>query len=136
NGEFDDEGRTGLNNYASVLVRRAAFIATPDVWFRVNWRTLRIELEAAANFGTFRLRDLSDDVVGLGGEQYFESLDSPIGGQNLDRQLILNGGYALEFKYGFFQDRFHIGFDHGFASGDSSSSLDYNYLNPLVENNA
>src|SRR5690606_10629132 len=73
---------------------------------------------------------------GLGGEQYFESLDSPIGGQNLDRQLILNGGYALEFKYGFFQDRFHIGFDHGFASGDSSSSLDYNYLNPLVENNA
>ncbi len=50
-----------------------------------------------------------------------------------EQSTIAQGGYALEFKYGLFDDRFHIGLDQGFASGDESASLDHDYLNPIAE---
>jgi hypothetical protein len=43
----------------------------------------------------------------------------------------LQFGYALEFKYGLFKDRFHIGVDHGFASGDSSRPYQTQYQSPF-----
>jgi uncharacterized protein (TIGR04551 family) len=104
------------NDYGEYLVARRAIVASPDLWLRVNWRTLRVELEAAGNFGTFRTRDLSEDVVDP--DTFFESVTSA----DLSRKTLANVGYALEFKYGFFKDRFHIGFDHGFATGDDGTS--------------
>jgi len=130
NGDRDDEGRTGFTNYASTLVHRRAFLATPDIWFRVNWRTLRIEFEAAGSIGTFRMRDI--DAETPDDRTYFDTLTRA----DLDDQLVLAFGYALEFKYGFFRDRFHIGFDHGFATGDTAPPLDYNPQSPLLEGNA
>jgi uncharacterized protein (TIGR04551 family) len=103
-------------DYGETLVARRAILATPDLWFRVNWRTLRIELEAAGTFGTFNIRDLQDDTDN--DIDYFEAL----GADDLDRKFVANFGYALEFKYGFFKDRFHIGFDQGFAMGDTGTS--------------
>ena len=50
--------------------------------------------------------------------------------------MLANFGYALEFKYGFFNDRFHIGFDQGLATGDTAAQLEANPLSPLnVEDN-
>lgn len=119
-----------LYEYANVLVHRRAFIVSPDLWFRLSWRTLRIELEAAGNFGVFRVRDV-DDVPTPGGEEdYFNSLTS----EDLSRKTVANFGYALEFKYGFFDDRFHIGLDQGFAMGDTAFPMDGNALSPLNEN--
>lgn len=103
-------------DYGELLVPRRAIYATPDLWFRVNWRTLRIELEAAGSFGTFRVRDLGEDV--LDPDSFYESLTV----DDLQRETVANFGYALEFKYGFFKDRFHIGFDQGFAMGDTGTS--------------
>lgn len=100
--------------YNELLVARRAFMVTPDLWFRVNWRTLRVELEAAGQIGTFQAIDDSftpDDVLD---PTFYES----VGPDQLERKTIANFGYALEFKYGFFKDRFHIGFDHGMATGD------------------
>jgi hypothetical protein len=131
NGELDESGRSGLNNYANKLVHRRALLATPDIWFRVNWRTLRIELEAAGTFGMFRLRDLQAGDQANTDVEYFDALTR----DDLARQIVANFGYALEFKYGLFNDRFHIGFDHGFASGDTANSLGYNPQNPIPEQN-
>ncbi len=130
NGDRDSEGRTGFTNYASTLVHRRAFLWTPDLWLRVNWRTLRVELEAAANIGTFRLRQNIDDLQ----PESRAELDR-IEGDDLDDYTVLGFGYALEFKYGFFRDRFHIGFDHGFATGDTAPPYEYNVQNPLHSQN-
>jgi uncharacterized protein (TIGR04551 family) len=104
------------DGYGEYLVTRRAVVATPDLWMRVNWRTLRIELEAAGNFGSFRARDLGVDVTDP--DTFFESVTAA----DLERKTLANFGYAFEFKYGFFKDRFHIGFDQGFAMGDEGTS--------------
>ncbi len=111
-GQEVDGSVADLSPYGERLVARRALMVTPDLWMRVNWRTLRVELEAAGNFGTFRLRDVDATVEDP--DTFYETQTS----SDLRRKLIANFGYALEFKYGFFKDRFHIGFDHGFASGD------------------
>ena len=121
---------TDLQDYANKLVHRQAIMATPDVWFRVNWRTLRVELEMAGNFGTFRLRDIDADLEELGGQEYLVGLTR----SDLDRKYIANFGYALEFKYGFFNDRFHIGLDQGMATGDTAPPIDDGRLSQLNVN--
>ncbi|MCA9711913.1 MAG: TIGR04551 family protein, partial [Myxococcales bacterium] len=103
--------------YNELLVTRRAFLVSPDLWMRVNWRSLRVELEAAGNFGTFRALDdafTEDDMAAAG---FYESVTA----ENLERKVLANFGYALEFKYGFFKDRFHIGFDQGMATGDAAA---------------
>jgi hypothetical protein len=129
NGDLDDQGRSGYTNYASSLVHRRAFLFTPDLWLRVNWRTLRIEFEAAGTVGTLRLRDYDNELIESKADLNTLERD------RLDDSLVLGFGYALEFKYGFFRDRFHIGFDHGFATGDTSPPLDYNPQSPLLRDN-
>lgn len=128
NGDLDDVGRTGLNNYASMLVHRRALMFTPDLWLRVNWRTLRIEFEAAGSVGRFQIRDIDEELDDT--EDYRAIVSS-----DLRNQIVANFGYALEFKYGFFRDRFHIGFDQGFATGDDSPPVGYNPQSPLLTGN-
>ncbi len=104
--------------YNELLVSRRAIVATPDLWLRVNWRTMRVELEAAGQFGTFRALDdaiSADDRAETG---FYEAVTA----DQLERKVLANFGYALEFKYGLFKDRFHIGFDQGMATGDSAVS--------------
>src|SRR5690606_22145995 len=48
-----------------------------------------------------------------------------------DRRRIAQVGYALEVKYGVFKDRFHLGLDHGFASGDDAGGVNRSALSPL-----
>ncbi len=131
NGDVDGEGRTGLTNFASTLVHRRAILFTPDIWLRVNWRTLRIEFEAAGTIGRFYARDVDPGDDTPPDRNFFDNLTSA----NLRRQFVGTFGYALEFKYGLFRDRFHIGFDHGMASGDDANSLNYNPQSPLLVSN-
>jgi uncharacterized protein (TIGR04551 family) len=110
-------GLLGDSPYNELLVTRRAFVVTPDLWLRVNWRALRVELEAAGNFGSYRA---------LNPITASDSFDDPgiletVTADQLERKIIANFGYGLEFKYGFLKDRFHIGFDHGMASGDTAT---------------
>lgn len=124
NGQLDGEGESGLNNYANLLVYRRAFVLTPDVWLRVNWRTLRVELEAGAHLGWLNHRNLSDTTID-------ENLEAQtIGG--MQRESFQSFGYALEFKYGFFDDRFHIGLDQGYAMGDQAPSENFDSTSPYL----
>ena len=115
NGGYNEDGLDGLQKYANSLVHRRGWILTPDLWLRVNWRTMRVEAEAAAVIGGFHRRTLGNQRT----DSDFE-IDTALADQ---RTSILQFGYALEFKYGLFGDRFHIGLDHGFASGDPSGSF-------------
>jgi hypothetical protein len=128
NGDYDGVGRTGLNNYASLLVHRRALLFTPDIWLRVNWRTLRIEFEASGSIGRYSMRDIDEALLETAEYRALTASD-------LDRKTVANFGYALEFKYGFLRDRFHIGLDQGFATGDGSPPVGYNPQSPLLQGN-
>lgn len=125
-GGVDQDGDDGLQNYANSLVLRRGWLLTPDLWLRINWRTMRIEAEGAMVIGNFRHRDMSIDRT----DPDFD-VDTALASE-LSR--VLQGGYALEFKYGLFQDRFHIGVDHGFASGDPSPPNQFMYQSPFPYN--
>jgi len=129
NGDLDEQGDNGIQNYANLLIRRRAVVITPDIWLRVNWKTLRVELEASGVIGRMYERDLDRDVTETG----FEYANIGKTG-DLSRRRFLQLGYALEFKYGLFKDRFHLGLDHGFASGDPSGTQGYNPQSPLIVN--
>ena len=122
---FLEDQTPTFQEYADALVHRRLFMATPDIWWRVNWRTLRFEMEAAANLGY--LYQTPNTAL--------ESLDSfnDIGPDQMERRAIANFGYALEFKYGLFQDRFHIGFDQGYATGDDRPSEDFTGTSPFSD---
>ena len=122
------QGPSGFQSYTNSLVQRRALLITPDVWMRVNWRTLRVELEASGTIGRFSIRDFDSELDD--GQNSLNSLTS----DSLVDKSILNFGYALEFKYGFFDDRFHIGLDQGFASGDPASPLGSDPASPLNQN--
>ncbi|MCB9567360.1 MAG: TIGR04551 family protein [Myxococcales bacterium] len=122
NGDADAAGDSGIQNYANLLIHRKALVVTPDIWLRVNWRTLRVELEAAGVVGRFNERDLTS--VPTDGLQ-------TIGDEDLSRVKIRQFGYALELKYGLYKDRFHLGFDQGFASGDDAGGTNRNAMSPL-----
>ena len=126
NGMTGPDGETGLSNFSSSLVHRRGWLLTPDLWFRVNWRTMRIEAEAAMVVGNFRHRDLSVDRT----DDNFDINSATA----TDLTQILQFGYALEFKYGLFKDRFHIGLDQGFATGDSSPPYRFQYDSPFPVN--
>jgi hypothetical protein len=125
NGDLDATGDDGHQNYTNLLIHRKALVVTPDLWLRVNWRTLRVEFEAAGVIGRFNQRDLeespADDNLVL----------EDIGDDDLSRQWITQFGYALEFKYGLFKDRFHLGLDQGFSTGDDAGGANRNPYNPL-----
>lgn len=123
NGMLDKDGNDGVQNYSASLVHRRGWILTPDLWLRINWRTMRIETEAAMIVGNFKHRDLT---VGRTDDNF--DIDSAIADQST---RIMQLGYALEFKYGLFKDRFHIGVDHGVATGDGSPPNQYQYQSPL-----
>lgn len=119
-GGLDVEGDNGLQNYAESLVNRRAIVLTPDVWMRVNWRTLRVELEAAAVVGKMHHRDLRS-------VQTFDVQDTPAS----ERSTFAQIGYALEIKHGVFNDRFNFGLDHGFATGQDSPPSDSDLASPF-----
>lgn len=123
NGMLDEDGHDGVDNYAASLVHRRGWILTPDLWLRINWRTLRIETEAAMVLGNFSHRDLSVPRT--------DNTFDPASALASESTRILQFGYALEFKYGLFKDRFHIGLDHGLATGDGSPPYQFQYQSPL-----
>jgi len=126
NGGVDENGNSGLQRYANALDLRRGWMVTPDLWFRVNWRTLRIELEAAAVLGSFNRRDLGIDRTSPDFNTDIAAAD--------EISRIRQFGYALEFKYGLFKDRFHLGLDQGFASGDNAPPSRYYYQSPMPTN--
>ncbi len=125
NGDVDANGDDAHQNYTNLLVHRKALVVTPDLWLRVNWRTLRVEFEVAGVFGRFNQRDLAESPA----EDNLVLED--VGDSQLQPNTIAQVGYALEFKYGLFKDRFHLGFDQGFASGDDAGGTNRNAQSPL-----
>jgi uncharacterized protein (TIGR04551 family) len=94
-------------------VKRGAFAWIPDVWFKLSYKGLDLELEGLYILGNI---DHADDI-------------SP----KLDHGLkIRQWGVALRSQYRFLNDSLRVGLEIGSASGDSTENSNVNsasYLN-------
>lgn len=113
--------RHQLQDYANLLMHRRALVFTPDIWARVNWKTLRVEFEGSGVLGRFNEVTDYQDLASSDRADLQKVSDTSI-----SRRVLAQFGYALEFKYGLFKDRFHLGLDHGFASGDNDPRAAFN----------
>jgi uncharacterized protein (TIGR04551 family) len=81
------------------LEARRAWSLTPDLWLQILWHKLRFEAEAAMIWGEIgSLPPLNEDV-----------------GNPID---IREFGLATQLEYRALEDKLHLQFDFGYASGD------------------
>ena len=85
---------------------------------------MRIEFEAAGVFGRYYHRDFA---VGRTASTDLDTSTAPAS----QKTKLAQFGYAFEFKYGFFNDTFHLGFDHGLASGSNHPSYGTDLTSPF-----
>lgn len=89
----------------SDFVNRDALMYIPDLWARVNWGKLRVELEAVGVFGRVGNGVLASDPGG-------------------DTEVTLTQfGGVLQADYRLVHDQLRLGLEVGFASGDSAPGM-------------
>jgi uncharacterized protein (TIGR04551 family) len=108
-------------DFQSALVPRHAKAFIPDVWLRLNWKKLSLEMEGAMIVGT--IGNLSDQFA-------------PVKGST----SILSGGFAFKGQYKLLRDALKIYLDIGFASGDDAEDpnavVNFRYANLVPVNNS
>jgi uncharacterized protein (TIGR04551 family) len=113
-GTSDGPGQSG--GLRDLYVKRNAFAWIPDVWFKLTWKGLDVELEAVYIYGNI---DNAADI-------------SP----KLDHGLrIRQWGGVVRSQYRFLADALRLGFEVGTASGDSNENTNIPYLDYRYEFN-
>ncbi len=90
---------SGANNG---LEARRAWTVTPDLWLQILWRKLRVEAEAASTWGE------------IGNTGHYVGLGNP--------SDIRQFGFATQTEYRAVEDKLHLQFGAGWASGDPWAS--------------
>ena len=117
-GDPNTDASIGQNpaNVTNGLVRRGAEAFIPDAWFQFRFNTFRLEVEAAFIYGTL------ENTERLGASN-FENPRVP----DDDGWTLMQFGIATQAEFRAIEERLKIGFDFGFATGDS----DVDNLAPL-----
>ena len=90
-------------SYSCNMIERHAWMLMPDLWFKLLWKKLYIEVEGSL----------------IGGYMGNTSLD-----QNAAAPVkIFEFGWALRSEYRFLKDALKVGFDMGMASGDDDEPV-------------
>jgi uncharacterized protein (TIGR04551 family) len=102
------------------LVPRHAWAFVPDLWLRLDWQKLHLELEGALIVG--KVGNLSDAFPGVNGAVN-----------------ILSGGFAFKGNYRLLHDALKIYLEIGYASGDDNedpnSDVNFFRARPAPVNN-
>lgn len=106
---------------ATQLVKRNAFAMIPDLWLRLNWNKLQLEVEGVLIYGWVRnLEDVATRMAKPEDKDY----------------RIRQFGWTFRGSYRFLQDSLYIGLEMGMASGDDQledrASHQTNYRNILL----
>jgi uncharacterized protein (TIGR04551 family) len=98
------------------LTPRHAKAFVGDIWLRLNWKKLHLEVEGALIAG--KIGNLQDQFAALNGST-----------------TILSGGFAFKGHYKLLRDALKIFLEVGYASGDSAedanAQLNFRYANPV-----
>jgi uncharacterized protein (TIGR04551 family) len=97
-------------NYVSPsgYARRNANIWTPDLWLQLKYKKFRFEAEGAAVLG--RMDSDSQDSLGSSSTPYLTSA-----------RTFREFGFATELEQKLVEDKLRLGFNFGWASGDSNA---------------
>lgn len=112
-GRADDiQGETGTvldqtaGRLAQRLVERHAHYWMPDLWFKLAWHKLLVEVEGVLVAGN--IANASDTL------------------EEISSRDILQGAFVMRSQYAMLDDQLTIGLEIGFASGDESELFDLN----------
>jgi len=116
--------RTPTNNSATdlrdALVPRGFRAFIGDLWLRLNWKKLHLEMEGAVIAG--KIDSIADQFSAVKG-----AVD------------VVSGGFAFKGNYKLLHDALKIYLEVGFASGDDSEDINgqvhFRYANPTPINN-
>lgn len=99
-----------LKDMAKNVVKRESNVGLLSLWQRFSLGTFHVEAEAAGIWGKYLIGEKDTDLLAQRND-----------GSALSKRKIwlLQGGFALESKYGFLQDRLQVGLNGGLASGQS-----------------
>ena len=100
--------RDGGEAQPTDFVTRGAKAYVQDIWLRLHWGKLRVELEAVGIFGKIENADL---------------LSEPSGAASLNQLDIRQVGAVAQVDYSFLRDQLKLGFETGFASGDRAPGM-------------
>jgi uncharacterized protein (TIGR04551 family) len=113
-GAKDSQGQTTTGGLRDMYVKRNAWSWTPDIWFKLTWKGLDVELEALYVLGNIgNATDISN---------------------KLDKGLEIRKWAAVaRGQYRFLADALRVGLEIGSASGDATENnpQTYSYLNVL-----
>jgi uncharacterized protein (TIGR04551 family) len=116
--------RTPTNNNATdlqnALVPRGFRAFIGDIWLRLDWKKLHLELEGALIAG--KIDSIADQFSGVNG-----AVD------------VISGGFAFKGHYKLLHDALKIFLEVGFASGDDAEDVNgqvnFRVANPIPVNN-
>ena len=107
--DFDYAQATGLNqtqdSLAKDLIERHAWAVIPDLWFKLMWKNLYIEVEGVLIAGTI--------------ENTASSIKA-----TADAVDILQVGWAFRSRYSLLNKTLHVGLEVGMATGDEVEITD------------
>ncbi len=102
----------GMNfdNLAKNVVKRESNVGLGSLWSSFSYGTFQIELELAGLWGKYQIGEKDTDLLAKKDD----------GTVHPKRNVwLLQGGAALQSKYGFLNDRLQVGLDGGLASAQS-----------------
>lgn len=96
------------------IVKRNGNVGLGSLWSALSVGTFHLEMELAGIWGKYEI-----------GEKATDALASNSGGKPLSQRdvWLLQGGLAIESKYGFLSDRLQFGLDGGWASSQSGAGF-------------
>lgn len=111
-------GSTDLTNGGNGLIRRNAWALIPDLWLQILYKKFRLEAEGVAVLG---------EIGAIPGSTFRQ-------GEQTDVRMW---GMAAQTEFRALEDKLHLQFDFGYASGDQWAQypLGHQGLNPELNNN-
>lgn len=101
---------TNLDTMAKNVVKRESNVGAASMWTALSYGTFHLELELAGIWGKYQIGERDTDVLARKDD----------GTMHAKRNVwLLQGGAALESRYGFLNDRLQVGLDGGIASSQS-----------------
>lgn len=118
---------TNTKDFLGRLVRRNSNLGTASIWQSFSIGTFHLELEAAGIWGKYTIGDTQNDEMAKLQKPKRSADGSLARDENGNVQMetvvekerdvwVLQGGIALQSRYGFLNDRLQVGLDGGFAS--------------------
>jgi len=94
-----------------ILVKRDGNVGMGSLWTSLSYKTFHIEAEFAGIWGKYSINAKNDPLAPAANQPATDPI------------WLLQGGIALESKYGFLDDRLQVGLDAGIASAQSGPAF-------------